>query len=64
MKAGFFHTTVAPNGYVIYEPESLAWSSMDDLRFQQVYNAVIDTFIKEFPHISKEELEEILTFAE
>jgi len=64
MKAGFFKTIVAPNGYVIYEPESLAWSSMDDLRFQQVYNAVIDTFIAEFSHISKEELEEILTFAE
>ena len=63
-KAGFFKTYTAPNGYTFFEPESLAWSNMDDLRFQKVYNAIIDTFIKEFPHITKEQLNEIMEYAE
>jgi len=63
-KAGFCKIYTAPNGYTLFEAESLAFDSMDDLRFQQVYNAVIDTFIAEFPSISKQQLTEILEFAE
>lgn len=63
-KAGFFKTYTAPNGYVFFEAESLAWGSMDDARFAKVYNAVIDTFLKEFPHITKADLERVLEYAE
>ena len=64
MKAGFFKVIEAPNGYQIFEPESLSWGSMDNERFEKVYNALIDTFLQEFGHdISREEFEQILEYS-
>jgi hypothetical protein len=64
MKSGYAKTYAAPNGYTLFEPESLSFGSMDQERFEKVYSAIIDTFLREFPRISKEELDTVLEYAE
>lgn len=47
MKAGFFNMVVAPNGKPMYFAESISFSKMDNVRFEKLYNSVIDAAIRE-----------------
>lgn len=41
MKAGFYKRVQTPSGEM-FQPESLSFSSMDELRFSEVYSRVLD----------------------
>jgi len=64
MKASWFEVIEAPNGYQLFRPKSIAFSKMDNEEFEKLYNTVIDTFVSEFPHITKSELERVLEYAD
>ena len=64
MKSGFYHIIQAPNGYTIFEADSIAWDSMDETKFKDVFNKCIDTFIEHWgDRITKEQLEAIIDFS-
>lgn len=46
MKAGFYEIYDTPNGKLA-EAESLSFASMDETRFQEVYNAVLEFIIRD-----------------
>ena len=48
MKAGYFDTIIAPNGNTIYKAKSIAFESMNENEFREVFSAVIDVFLKQF----------------
>lgn len=69
MKAGFFKAVVAPNGNVMYFAESIKFNKMDDVKFEKLYNKVLDIALQEdkiCKGSTKEELEnymnEIMSF--
>ena len=47
MKAGFFSMVVAPNGSPMYFAESISFSKMDNVKFEKLFNGVIDVALKE-----------------
>ena len=64
MKSGYYHIIQAPNGYTIFEADSIAWDSMDEVKFKQVFNRCIDTFIEHWgDRINREQLEAIIEFS-
>ena len=64
MKSGYYHIINAPNGYTIFEADSIAWDKMDETKFKEVFNKCIDTFISHWgDRITKEQLEAIVDFS-
>lgn len=68
--AGFYRPVFNVKGELRLEPESLAWGSMDDERFEKLFSATIDALLqKVLPNagLSEKELrrmvEEVLRFA-
>lgn len=64
LKSGYYEMIKAPNGYELFRPKSIAFSKMQNDEFEKLYNDTINTFIREFPHITKLELERVLEYAE
>lgn len=61
MKAGFYHTIKTEKG-IIYRADSISFSSMDEIKFQEVYNRVCDECCK-LLDVNKPTIEaEILNF--
>ena len=46
MRAGYFIAYQTDKG-VLYEPESISFSSMDEAKFQEVYSRVLDKVIED-----------------
>ena len=61
IKAGFFHAYQTPKG-VYYEAMSLAFSSMDNDEFENVYNKVLDKIIEDIGATSEEIEAQLINF--
>ena len=48
LKAGFFDEVVGDKGNVIYLPRSIDWSKLDELEFKDLFNRVVNAFLKDF----------------
>ena len=59
MKAGFYDSCQAPNGEFMYRAKSIAFNSMDDFEFTELYKAVSQVIINECK-INQEQIEENL----
>lgn len=46
MRAGFYKVYHTPKGE-LYEPQSIAFSAMDEDSFEEVYNRVLDVILKD-----------------
>jgi len=63
MKAGAYTLIIAPNGAKIFDPDSISFSSMDEIEFQALFSNCLDAFLESFgDKISKEELERVIDF--
>lgn len=61
MKAGYYTTEITDKG-VVYFAESLAYGSMDNTKFAEVYSRVCDVIANELDLTSKEIMSEISGF--
>ena len=61
-KAGYVDKFSAPNGHLMYQPQSMDFSSMDEIKFLMVFNDCIDVVVGEFA-MNREELENVVAFA-
>ena len=61
MKAGFVKTYHTPRG-TLFEAESISFASMDNQRFEEVYNRVLDVIIKDRGVTEEEVNAEIINF--
>lgn len=48
LKAGFFDEVVGDKGNTIYLPRSIDWSKLDELEFKDLFNRVVNAFLKDF----------------
>ena len=48
MKAGYYETIVAPNGNIIFLPQSIAFEKIEEEDFKILFKKCIGTMIKEF----------------
>ena len=63
MKSGHYSIIVAPNGYQIFDADSIRFDKMDEARFKQVFSDCIDAFLGVWgDKISREELERVVDF--
>ena len=53
IKAGYFNAYQTPKG-VFYEAQSISFSSMDDIIFQDLYSRVMDKIIEDIGSTSEE----------
>lgn len=53
--SGFYEVRYNLDGVEIYEAESISFASMDEAKFSELYNAVVNTICTHF-HFDKEEL--------
>ncbi|MFA5772743.1 MAG: DUF1367 family protein [Thermoplasmata archaeon] len=58
MKAGYFKTYKTPKG-VMVEPESIAFANMDEDKFNEVYNKVLNIIVEDI-QATKEDIEQNL----
>ena len=64
MKSGNFKIITAPNGYQIFDADSIAFDKMDEDKFRQVFSDCIDAFLSGWgDRISREELMEVIDFS-
>jgi len=56
MKTGRFKIIVAPNGFVLYEHQSMNYASMDEETFCKLKEDVADVALKELIGLTKDEL--------
>lgn len=61
MKSGYVITGQAPNGTTLFMPESLAFESMPQERFERWYNSVIDVAFAEYG-MNKDALKGLMSF--
>lgn len=50
MKAGFFDEVVTGKGKVLYWPQSISWDKLDEIEFKDLFNRVINAFLKYYGH--------------
>ena len=48
LKAGFFDEVIGDKGNVIYLPRSIEWSKLDEIEFKDLFNRVVNAFIRDF----------------
>lgn len=46
MKAGFFDEVINAEGKVLYWPQSISWDELDEIKFKDLFNKVVDAFLK------------------
>jgi hypothetical protein len=46
MQAGFFYEVILPDGTIKEESESISFEKMDEIRFKEVYEGVVDVILK------------------
>jgi len=46
MKAGFFDEVINGEGKVLYWPQSISWDELDEIKFKDLFNKVVDAFLK------------------
>ena len=64
MAAGYATPITGPDKRTYWDVDSISFSSMDEIKFQEVFNACVDIFIQHWgDKISKEKLMEISEFA-
>lgn len=64
MKAGYYTTITAPNGYQWFEADSMRFDKMDEVTFQKVFSASIDVFLEAFGEkFSRDEILRIVEFS-
>jgi len=64
MKSGNYTIITAPNGYQLFDADSIAWDKMDEEKFREAFSECIDAFLKEWgDRISREELMEVIDFS-
>ena len=64
MKAGYYQTIKAPNGYTIFDTESIAFHKMDEAKFRELFEDCITAFLSAFgDKITREELEDAISFS-
>jgi hypothetical protein len=64
MKSGHYQIIVAPNGYEIFDADSIAFDKMDEQTFKSMFSDCIDVFISVWgDRITKDELEAIVEFS-
>ena len=62
MKTGRFVTIEAPNGFVIFEPESLNFASMDEIDFKAFFSDAINVVLREL-NLDKDAVDRVVDFA-
>jgi len=45
MRAGLYYTVEAPNGHIMFIPESICWEDMDEIEFKKAFNDVVQVYI-------------------
>lgn len=55
IRAGYYDIRYDMDGGEIQDPKSISFGSMDELEFNEFYNAVVDTIVKYF-HFDKQDL--------
>ena len=64
MKSGNYTIITAPNGYQIFDADSLRFDKMEEITFRQVFSDCIDVFLGVWgDRISREELERVVGFS-
>lgn len=64
MKSGHFTIITAPNGYQIFDADSIAFDKMDESTFYSMFSDCIDAFLSVWgDRISKDELLRIIEFS-
>jgi len=64
MKSGHYTIITAPNGYQIFDADSIRFDKMDEATFRQVFSDCIDVFLGVWgDRISREELERVVGFS-
>lgn len=61
MKAGFYKEVTTPDG-TMFLPESISFSTMDEIKFSELYNRVVDVVIKRFSMTSETIESELIHF--
>lgn len=46
MKAGFFDEVITAEGKVLYWPQSISWDELDEIKFKDLFNQVVNAFLK------------------
>jgi len=46
MKAGFFDEVITAEGKVMYWPQSISWDELDEIKFKDLFNQVVNAFLK------------------
>lgn len=63
MKSGHYATIQAPNGFVIYDADSMAFDKMSEDEFKSMFNDAIDAFLSVWgDKITKDELLRVIDF--
>ena len=62
MKTGRFITIEAPNGFIIFEPESINFASMDELEFKSFFSDAINVVLREL-NLDKDAVNKVVEFA-
>lgn len=57
--AGFYHVVIRLDGSTRIEADSISFASMDDDKFSDVYNGVLNVFLRRIPEMAKLGAEEI-----
>lgn len=64
-KAGYFNVIECPNGYTMYESDSLSYEKMSDLEKDQALKAMINTFLDwRCDDLSREDYETIFKYGD
>jgi len=63
MKSGNYTIITAPNGYQIFDADSIAFDKMDEDKFREVFSDCIDAFLSVWgDRITKDELLKIISY--
>ncbi len=64
MKTGRYSIIKAPNGFEMFDCNSISFSSMDETEFRAMFSDCIDAFLSVWgDRVSREELERIIDFS-
>ena len=61
MKAGYFDTAVAPNGYTLFLPKSMAWDAMEETVFRKAFDKMLSVAVRELG-LDEQAINQVLEF--